>query len=149
MKLSRIIELEIEGNEEILNFAEKEYKGGGFYISDIPIILKNFKININENKIILIGENNFSLNIPLRKIDAKAKKIIIILPRSIFGKIRILIYLSNFQENIKTFFYNLLKKLNLLGMIIAIHLFAPPYRNEFPIWEWSIWYATCWVGETC
>jgi hypothetical protein len=40
MKLSRIIELEIEGNEEILNFAEKEYKGGGFYISDIPIILK-------------------------------------------------------------------------------------------------------------
>jgi hypothetical protein len=37
MKLSRIIELEIEGNEEILNFAEKEYKGGGFYISDIPI----------------------------------------------------------------------------------------------------------------
>jgi hypothetical protein len=149
MKLSRIIELEIEGNEEILNFAEKEYKGGGFYISDIPIILKNFKININENKIILIGENNFSLNIPLREIDAKAKKIIIILPRSIFGKIRILIYLSNFQENIKTFFHNLLKKLNLLGMIIAILLFAPPYRNEFPIWEWGFWYATCWVGETC
>jgi hypothetical protein len=51
MKLSRIIELEIEGNEEILNFAEKEYKGGIFYISDIP----------------------------LRKIDSKAKKIVIIL----------------------------------------------------------------------
>jgi hypothetical protein len=124
MKLSRIIELEIEGNEEILNFAEKEYKGGGFYISDIPIILKNFKININENKIILIGENNFSLNIPLREIDAKAKKIVIILPRSIFGKIRILIYLSNFQENIKTFFHNLLKKLNLLGRLLLYFLFC-------------------------
>jgi len=148
MKLSRIIELEIEGNEEILNFAEKEYKGGGFYISDIPIILENFKININENKIILIRENNFSINIPLRKIDSKAKKIVIILPKSIFGKIRILIYLSNFQENIKSFFHNLLKKAKPFRKFIAMLLFAPPYRNEFPIWEWSR-YATCWVGKIC
>jgi hypothetical protein len=32
-------------------------------------------------------------------------------------------------------------------MIIAIlFIFAPPYRNEFPVWEWGFWYATCWVG---
>jgi len=36
-----------------------------------------------------------------------------------------------------------------LGSLLLYIYLAPPYRNEFLVWEWSIWYATCWVGKIC